>query len=89
MIEALQKDGDRKGSAVIASTILGVVPDDPDEPDEECPSVSIVTFNDRSELSMMIFDNARDVTEFCAALQAASDAVFADGDLQAEIELEN
>ncbi len=83
MIEALSRD-DNDGNMISESSIVGIVPD---SPDDGASSVSLVTLNQRDEFTMMIFKNADEVTVFCAGLQAASDTVFGDGDMKPMIEI--
>lgn len=83
MIAALRDDKDLEGTIVDHSTILGSGPVGDDEDDRS--SVAIVTLNGRSELTMIPFHTPGAVAEFCASLQAASDAIFGDGDMQPEV----
>ncbi len=82
LIEAVRNNKDAKGDRVSESLIAGMGSDD-------SLSVSLIAINQRGELSTMVFKNPREVTEMCASLQAASDAVFADGDMKPELTLPN
>lgn len=76
LMKAVCDDADPDGSQVRHTTIMGVKPTEGEDPD--AASVSLLILNGRKELSVLVFNNSRDLDELCAALQVASDTIFGD-----------
>lgn len=79
MIDAIRKTEDVDGSAVRETAIMGVRPD---EGESGKASLGLFVLNGRGEVTVFPFASAHAVTEFCTGLKLSSDAVFADGDQQ-------
>ena len=86
LMDAIRKSDDARGCAVTEMSIFG---QEHDPPESGPTSISLATLNGRGDLTITPFLSAREVTEYCAALQAVSDTMFGDGKMQPEVVVEN
>lgn len=86
IMDAILKSDGAGDCAASETTLMG---QQYDPPESGPTSVVLATLNGRDDLTLIAFMSAREVTEFCAGLQAVSDTVFGDGDMQPEVTIAN